>query len=254
MTVTTFNLAERVVTPEGKQASNFFKWCRALVDEINDPDIGVDTLMTGAGSEAAPALVIGALASGGMYSTANTLYWTTNGTTRMRLNGGNLFIYGAVGVTNGNVFLYADASGKLTLTNVSDSDFNILRLGGNTSSCPAIKKNATKLAVRLADDSADAGLTAKDIAASDTVTATASTANANGVNATGNGTGAGISATGGATGYAAVLSADTTTPVRAALRIVPQDTDPSGPQEGDVYFNSASHKLRFYNGTAWGDV
>lgn len=154
---------------------DFLQWLRDLVDQSNyaltfaavkaalataDSDIALNGwgIVTGAGSELTPALVIGALANGGMYSTANTLYWTTNGTTRMRLNGGNLFVYGAVGVTNGNVFLYADASGKLTLTNVSDSDFDIVRLGGNTAAQPAIQKSGASLRARLADDSADTTL------------------------------------------------------------------------------------------------
>lgn len=38
------------------------------------------------------------------------------------------------------------------------------------------------------------------------------------------------------------------------VNFVPLAADPAGGVEGDVYFNSVSHKLRFYNGTAWGDV
>lgn len=39
-----------------------------------------------------------------------------------------------------------------------------------------------------------------------------------------------------------------------AVRFVPIASDPSGGEEGDVYFNSTSHKLRFHNGTSWADV
>lgn len=177
MTVTLFNPGVRCAESDGKASREFIQWLRTLVDrveyaltfeavnaalavadatvDLNDEDVtGVAHLTIGAGAEATPALVVGSTANGGMYSSSNTLYWVTNGTTRARLNGGNLFIYGATGITNGNVFLYADASGKITLTNVTDSDFDIMRLGGNTSSCPAIKKNGATLEFKLADESA----------------------------------------------------------------------------------------------------
>lgn len=55
----------------------------------------------------------------------------------------------------------------------------------------------------------------------------------------------------GAQSYAVVASADTSSPVKAALRLVPQDTAPSSPGEGDIYANSATDTLNYYNGTAW---
>ncbi len=58
----------------------------------------------------------------------------------------------------------------------------------------------------------------------------------------------------GAAAYAVVAEGDATTPVKAALRLVPQDTAPSSPLEGDIYANSASHKLFFYDGTSWKEV
>lgn len=67
----------------------------------------------------------------------------------------------------------------------------------------------------------------------------------------GTGTGSGGEFTGGATGYGIIAQADTTTPVRAALRLVPQDTDPSSPQKGDVYANSVDGTLRWYDGSEW---
>jgi hypothetical protein len=151
---------------------DFIQWLRDLVDQSNyaltfeavnaalatadaTVDINGQSLIVGAGSELLPALVIGALANGGMYSTANTLYWTTNGTTRMRLNGGNLFVYGATGITNGQVFLYGTGNGVLKLSNVTDSDFNRIQLGGDTSAFPSLQRSGTSLRARLADDSAD---------------------------------------------------------------------------------------------------
>ena len=46
--------------------------------------------------------------------------------------------------------------------------------------------------------------------------------------------------TGGGTGYGLQIAADSSSPVRAALRIVPQDTQPSGPNlAGDIYVTTA---------------
>lgn len=52
-------------------------------------------------------------------------------------------------------------------------------------------------------------------------------------------------------GYGVTALGDTTSPARAALRIVPQDLQPSSPQEGDVYFNSVTHLSYRYNGSIW---
>lgn len=57
-----------------------------------------------------------------------------------------------------------------------------------------------------------------------------------------------------ATGYGVQAEADTTTPASAALHLVPQDTNPSSPSQGNVYVNSGDGSLRWYNGTAWKDV
>ncbi len=45
-------------------------------------------------------------------------------------------------------------------------------------------------------------------------------------------------------GYGVVAESDTTTPARAALRIVPQDADASSSASGDMLFNSARNVLR----------
>jgi len=48
------------------------------------------------------------------------------------------------------------ADGVLELINYAGTDFSRLQFGGTTSSFPALKRSSTTLAVRLADDSADA--------------------------------------------------------------------------------------------------
>lgn len=52
------------------------------------------------------------------------------------------------------------ADGNFTLKNTAGTSFGLLQLGGTTSSFPAIKRNSAALNIRLADDSADAAVTA----------------------------------------------------------------------------------------------
>lgn len=65
--------------------------------------------------------------------------------------------------------------GDLLATNSTNSSFGKLMLGGKTSSFPAIKRNGAGLAFRLADDSADAGVTSGGIISSDTLSAMSAT-------------------------------------------------------------------------------
>ena len=68
---------------------------------------------------------------------------------------------------------------------------------------------------------------------------------------TGTGTGAGVSAVAAGTGYGLIAQADTTTPARSALRLVPQDTDPSSPSAGDIYVHTGVGRPAFYTGSQW---
>lgn len=86
------------------------------------------------------------------------------------------------------------------------------------------------------------------------VLATGGAPNGKAVVGTGTGTGTGVRGVGGATGYGVEAEADTTTPVRAALRIVPQDLQPSSPQEGDIFTDSVNKVIKFYDGTSWKTV
>jgi hypothetical protein len=56
--------------------------------------------------------------------------------------------------------LMAPSDGLLRLSNSAQTDFSRLQLGGTTALFPAIKRNLTALNFRLADDSADAPITA----------------------------------------------------------------------------------------------
>jgi hypothetical protein len=75
---------------------------------------------------------------------------------------------GGIVVGTGSVYgavLFAPSDGVLRLTNWnagSQDSFSRLQLGGTTASFPAIKRSATTLAFRLADDSADAPISASN--------------------------------------------------------------------------------------------
>lgn len=65
--------------------------------------------------------------------------------------------------------------------------------------------------------------------------------------------GSGVSGRASGDGYGVSCESDTTSPVRAALRVVPQNADPTSPQQGDVLFNSSrgpTGKIRVYT-TQW---
>lgn len=65
----------------------------------------------------------------------------------------------------GNSFVKSPSSGVITITDQPDTGFNRLQLGGTTSSFPAIKRNATAIDFRLADDTAYAPINSSNIVA-----------------------------------------------------------------------------------------
>lgn len=87
------------------------------------------------------------------YGASAASTWTFN--TNFRSNGG--LIYWVNGVV-----MSSPADGVLKLTNNAQTDFTSLKLGGTTSSFPAIKRSSAVLAFRLADDSADADITLRN--------------------------------------------------------------------------------------------
>jgi len=100
---------------------------------------------------------------GGASGTTNLLQVNKSGAV---LSGGNLAA-GSVNnalQSNGNLhlnssgYLIPTSNGVWTLTNDATTDWGRLNFGGTTSSFPAIKRSSATLAVRLADDSADADL------------------------------------------------------------------------------------------------
>lgn len=112
----------------------------------------------------------GGTMTGNILFTDNTYDIGASGATRPRnlylggvaiINGSDLYL-GSSGGTQSIVSATAD--GRFKLTNAAGNDFSRLQLGGTTSSFPAIKRSAATVAFRLADDSADAAITAASVA------------------------------------------------------------------------------------------
>lgn len=78
--------------------------------------------------------------------------WTANS---MTIGSGSSFGFGT---TRG--YMSATADGVFKFADSANSSFGRLMLGGSTSSFPALKRSTTTVAFRLADDSADAGISA----------------------------------------------------------------------------------------------
>lgn len=123
---------------------------------------------------------------------------------------------------------------------VTSSGFGFNALGG---------PNAASVAVRGTSSHVDAN-------AIDGFTANAANTTAAGVRGIGLGAGMGVHCLASGTGYAAIFTADTTSPSRAATRYIPQNADPTTNDQGAMLFNSArgaGGHLRYYT-TQWESV
>lgn len=128
--------------------------------------------------------------SGVMYissTTAASLILRTNDTTALTLDSSqNATFAGTITGTTifagaGNSIVFTSrakfdspADGIITLRNQDATDWGRLQFGGTSSSFPAIKRNSAALNFRLADDSADAAITAAGATFSDTISGTTS--------------------------------------------------------------------------------
>lgn len=77
---------------------------------------------------------------------------------------------------NGRALIYSPADGIVELTNNAGTGFTRLQFGGTTSSFPAIRRTTTALNFRLADDTADAPITAAAGSFSAAITGTSASA------------------------------------------------------------------------------
>lgn len=69
----------------------------------------------------------------------------------------------------GRSILASAVNGNMRISNNAGSDFGLLQFGGTTSSFPSIQRSGTGLIVRLADDSANAPITASNVISTATV-------------------------------------------------------------------------------------
>ena len=103
------------------------------------------------GAQVAPSLALGGatIGSNALSVTGAALF-----------NTGVTFANGVVLSFGSRGYLDFVSDGVVRLLNNAGNDFSRLQFGGTTSSFPSIKRNATALNFRLADDSADAPITA----------------------------------------------------------------------------------------------
>jgi hypothetical protein len=171
-------------------------------------------LSEAAGTGTARALRLGTSGNASLiFRTNGADVWTINGSGHLLASTDNSFDIGASGATRPrNVYIGTDltvggsylgsagvqaggattfvwagrsrlaspSSGVVTLFNNGSTDFDRLQFGGTTSAFPALKRSGTGISVRLADDTADAGLTAASITTSATTLHTTSAALTNG--------------------------------------------------------------------------
>jgi hypothetical protein len=108
-------------------------------------------------------------ASGNVFDVGNTgnsmLYVNTAGTSPTVGIGHSAFTFGWVSSTLFN----APSNGIMTISNNAQTDFSRLQFGGTTSSFPSLKRSGTGIVSRLADDSADAPITASNVISTATV-------------------------------------------------------------------------------------
>lgn len=89
-----------------------------------------------------------------------------------------------VRLSSGNSVVTSPSSGVILLQDSAATNFGRLQFGGTTSSFPAIKRSSATLAMRLADDSADANVSMASLTVSSNIVVT--TNGANDIGASGN--------------------------------------------------------------------
>jgi len=152
-------------------------------------------------------------------------------------------VFGYYGV-GGCTQIQSNAQGVLLLLDFNTgSTFSRIQFGGTTTSFPAIKRNATAINIRLADDSADAPLTASNITASGTLSVTGTSTFTGLLTANGGATvagGIGVGAAVASTTFAAIAAATT---AKSAINLA-SGTAPTSPNNGDIWFDGTDLKMR----------
>lgn len=155
-------------------------------------------------------------------------------------SGGSDYAIDAVGPAGGDVINASGDTGNVYRALVTSSGVGFRGIGGASAASRTHYGTASHI----------------DAHAVEGATAVGANSGAAGVKGTGNGAGIGVLAEATGTGYGLVALADTTSPARAAMRLTPQDADPTTPLQGDLLFNSArgpTGKLRTRT-TQWESV
>ncbi len=145
--------------------------------DANTPDTnlsrisaGVWGVGTGAQGSVAGSMQMATLAINGATIGTDKLAVTGSATISGAVNCGNnarfLAVYAYSTPYSAGAGFTSPSDGVMKIHNWDITDFNRLCFGGTTSSFPALKRSSTTLAVRLADDSADAPLTCGTLDAS----------------------------------------------------------------------------------------
>jgi hypothetical protein len=90
----------------------------------------------------------GGTLTGALTIVGNLVATNVQGTNNVNTTGGGAFFWTSKSA------LTSASDGMIMLSNNAQTDFNRLQFGGTTSSFPALKRSATALETKLADDSA----------------------------------------------------------------------------------------------------
>lgn len=111
---------------------------------------GVINIGNSSYNEATDVLTMGGVITSAYNVTANGFL----GSSGVRAGAASAFYW------SGRTQIFSPSDGVILMQNAASTDFTRLQFGGTTSSFPAIKRTTTALNFRLADDSADAAITA----------------------------------------------------------------------------------------------
>ena len=139
------------------------------------------------GSAAKPGLAFISYPDTGIFDYGGgILGFSYGGSETFRVSGAAMSIGAAMFLYwSGRSRIYSNADGYLALTAASGAGFTGLRFGGTTASYPMLKVSTTSLQLKLADDSAYAGLDAKTVRLTGVVAASPSEPVACGATTTG---------------------------------------------------------------------
>lgn len=185
--VVTYTFTGRLTTGLNSHAANTWNLCGGGTLGLSGNTTAVTSslpLLVPAGTVAANGIGIGNAGTGFFSSAASTVDFAEvgDGLSVMRFSNVGFDLYstftlrwGSSGLTTPDTAIgRGGAAGKIVLTGTTPTFI----LGGTTSSFPSIKRNATAINFRLADDSADAPISASTLTTSGSTIITAAASSA----------------------------------------------------------------------------